>query len=599
MDDDASIQPDLDTALPTNGVEAPSSKRKRNRNASEEVVPVGAKWTKTVHPRGRQARDPLAQHVRMHVNSAEQMEEMLRDYLQDPTSPPEHTTVEFNFPTAAAFMVYTGDYSGGSQPKANLYGTLNRSALSVDAALSACAADLKDGLKLQKAIAKTLVEHVTKADGFRYSFHNNWLSKEDEAHRFSYFCNDSTLNKGRAANEGKGMDGKRKMKPVYDCHGTIHVKFSVTKHSMELHYKHIPIHATYEDRAPQPRKNSKRRRIMEVFEPEKLIRERKRKAKAEKLPKPPKRRATEPLSGSTDGLNADVGTDGLAPLLDFLGSASREEGDDPDTTLLSSTSVDGGPSTAIDFSADKLDSFKKATRRQYKTPRQGVVRLPSLQVPGMMAGYMSGENITWGRREKKKGNGRDATPTSANAPDAEPLAGIAAAAAAVDPALAELEALKAKLAEAEQRINRLEAEKSSTPVQARASSNGPPGWPPAAVPSSYAYPPLQFGGLPTYQTQQQQQQFQYPPPPGQQHQQNAMSPVTPVSASTPGAGDSSSLRTVQWDPKVVSERARKGKLPPGRPKGPEKEKPPPRVDYVHVEPQAADRPPRGGLVLQL
>ena len=345
MDEDASIQPDLECPLPSNGT-GEGSRRKRSRNASQEV-PAGAKWTKTVHPRGRQARDPLAQYVRVTANSADQMEDLLRDHIDNCETPAEHTTVEITFPTSAAFMVYTGDYSGGSQPKANLYGTLNRSALSVDAALTACAADMKEGLRKQKSIAKTLVEHVSRADGYRYSFHNNWLSKEDGAHRFSYFCNDSTLNKGRAANEGKGMDGKRKMKPVYDCHGTVHIKFSVTKNTMELHYKHVPMHATYEDRAPLPRKNSKRRKIMEVFEPDKLVRERKRRPKAEKSPRPPKRRATEPLPGAADTLSADGGTDGLAPLLEFLGSADREAtGENGDDSMVDG---DGGPPPGLPF----------------------------------------------------------------------------------------------------------------------------------------------------------------------------------------------------------------------------------------------------------
>lgn len=575
MDADTSIQPDLEDASQINGADQ-NSTRKRSRNASSEV-PQGAKWTKTVHPRGRQARDPLAQQVRLQANSGDDMENSLREYLANPTSPAEHTTVEFTFPTSAAFMVYTGDYSGGSQPKANLYGTLNRSALSVEAALTACVADTKDGLRKQKSIAKTLVEHVSRADGFRYSFHNNWLSKEDEAHRFSYFCNDSTLNKGRAANEGKGMDGKRKMKPVYDCHGTVHVKFSVTNHSMELHYKHTPLHETYEDRAPQPRKNSKRRKIMEVFEPEKLVRERKRRAKGEKDPKPPKRRATEPLPGTADNMATDAGADGLAPLLDFLGSAGREaSGDTGDASLLSADG-EAGQSAGVLFPAEKLDALKKATRRQYKAPRQGVVRPPSLQVPGMMSGYMSGDLITWGRREKKKGNNdKNATPTSAN-PDAEPLAGIAQAAAAVDPtSLSEIEQLKARLAAAEQTIQRLEIEK-TTPTQ----KTGPPGWPPPPqVASPYAYSQPQFGNMPYQQAaphQHQHQQFQYPPPPqsagGQQ-----MSPATPQSA--PG----SSLRTVQWDPKLVSGGGRRGKNP---------------ARDVQAEPQAAAPPPRGGLVLQL
>lgn len=554
MDADTAIQPDLQRPLSsTDDNGAPT-----RRSATSALIepPEGAKWTKTIHPRGRQARDPLAQQVKFTVTSADQMEKCLRDYLANPTSAAEHTTLEFSFPTASAFMVYTGDYTGGSQPKENLYGTLNRSALSVDAALSACVVDVKDGLKKQKSIAKTLVEYVQKADGFRYSFHNNWLSKEDEAHRFSYFCNDGTLNKGRAANEGAGMNGKRKMKPVYDCQGTIHVKFSVTKQHMELHYKHIPMHPTYEERAPVPRKNSKRRKIMEVFEPEKLVRDRKRKAKVDLTPKSRKRRATEPPPGTADALSGEGATDSLAPLIDFLGSADQEANRDSTSPSGPMLGEGDGPPSGPPFSAEKLDELKKRTRRQYKTPRQGVVRPPTMQVPGMMSGYISGDLITWGLREKKKSKDQAGT---------EPLAGIAQAAAEVDAGgsggLTELEMLKAKLAEAEQRIHRLEAEK----TQAK---NGPPAWPPPPPPA-YGFQPAQFGQMPF----SQQQYHHYPPPPQTgQH-------MSPTGQNGTPQGQ---LRTVQWEPKLVSGGGRKGR--------------PAARDGNQDQQQA---PPRGGQLLEL
>ena len=67
--------------------------------------------------------------------------------------------------------------------------------------------DPKDNMKKQRVIAKACVEAVQRADGNRYTFHNNWWSKEDEANRFSYYCNDSILNKGRSANGGAGTIG--------------------------------------------------------------------------------------------------------------------------------------------------------------------------------------------------------------------------------------------------------------------------------------------------------------------------------------------------------------------------------------------------------
>lgn len=62
--------------------------------------------------------------------------------------------------------------------------------------------------------------------------------------------------------------GKKVVKPVYDCKGTLHVKFSAVKQNLEVQYKHIPIHKTYDERAPPPRRDSKRRKLMELYNPE-------------------------------------------------------------------------------------------------------------------------------------------------------------------------------------------------------------------------------------------------------------------------------------------------------------------------------------------
>jgi len=64
-------------------------------------------------------------------------------------------------------------------------------------------ADPKEKMRKQRSIAKCCVEAIQRTDGYRYSFHNCWNSREDDSFRFSYYCNDSLLNKDRAAN-GKG-----------------------------------------------------------------------------------------------------------------------------------------------------------------------------------------------------------------------------------------------------------------------------------------------------------------------------------------------------------------------------------------------------------
>ncbi|USP82431.1 hypothetical protein yc1106_09705 [Curvularia clavata] len=132
--------------------------------------------------------------------------------------------------------------------------------------------DPKDRMRKQRAIAKCCVEAIQKIDGYRYSFHNCWNSREDDSFRFSYYCNDSLLNKDRAAN-GKGAKlGKRATKPVYDCKGVLSVKFSASKQTLDVFYKHVPLHKTYEERAPPPRKDSKRRKYLEENDPDALAR---------------------------------------------------------------------------------------------------------------------------------------------------------------------------------------------------------------------------------------------------------------------------------------------------------------------------------------
>lgn len=132
--------------------------------------------------------------------------------------------------------------------------------------------DPKEKMRKQRAIAKCCVDSIQQVDGYRYSFHNCWNSREDDSFRFSYYCNDSLLNKDRAAN-GKGAKlGKRATKPVYDCKGVLSIKFSATKNTLDVFYKHAPIHKTYEERAPPPRKDSKRRKYLEENDPDALTR---------------------------------------------------------------------------------------------------------------------------------------------------------------------------------------------------------------------------------------------------------------------------------------------------------------------------------------
>ncbi len=179
-------------------------------------------WQRTVtSARGRAPGDPLAQKVTFQCQNLEDLESCLRDYLSSPNPafPTEHTTVDLVFPISAAFLVVhpfkplpQGHQGGtpltpGSGSLPPLYGAASRTVISVMDAMTLMP-DPKDNMRKQRVIARACSEAVARADGYRYSFHNNWRSKEDEANRFSYFCNDSVLNKGRAASGGAGVKGR-------------------------------------------------------------------------------------------------------------------------------------------------------------------------------------------------------------------------------------------------------------------------------------------------------------------------------------------------------------------------------------------------------
>jgi hypothetical protein len=186
--------------------------------------------------------------------------------------------------------------------------------------------DPKEKMRKQRAIAKCCVDSIQKIDGYRYSFHNCWNSREDDAFRFSYYCNDSLLNKDRAAN-GKGAKlGKRATKPVFDCKGVLSVKFSASKQTLDVYYKHVPMHKTYEERAPAPRRDSKRRKTLADTDPDALDR-------IQSRPKPPSKRASGSDGNSPSGsrakrksenftsstsLESDLRAESLVSLLDLI-----------------------------------------------------------------------------------------------------------------------------------------------------------------------------------------------------------------------------------------------------------------------------------------
>ncbi|KIW95101.1 uncharacterized protein Z519_03685 [Cladophialophora bantiana CBS 173.52] len=407
------------------------------------MVPGSDGKTRPRRPRGRHAKDPLAKSIAIKCQRLEDLEAQLQEHLADPATDREHTTLEFDFPVTAAFMVAAREPLGkgdlGEKRTPYTYSLFNKTAITVIDALHTIE-DPKERVIMQKGISKTLVEACQNVDGYRYSFHNHWISREDQASRFSYYCNDSVLNKGRAANEGvsKIKAGVKVRKPVYDCHGLISIKFSVTKNKLELHYKHIPLHKTFEERAPNPRNGSKRKRLLEIFHPERLPKQKRRKSDE---PKPPrsKRSAAEPVPKAGEGSTAPQRENSLAPLFDFLGRL-EEDKSGPDTTE--------PPTTDVDVDVVKDRGPDSGSRRKKKT------------VPGTFIW-----NIADSQKQKRAPK-RSQTALVVTAALAPPPA-TAAPADMIPPSdgptvtsvsSTELE-LRARLEQAEQKIRDLEAEK--------------------------------------------------------------------------------------------------------------------------------------------
>lgn len=181
-------------------------------------------------PRGRAPRDPLAVTTRFQCTTLADMENRLREYLENRPAAPEHCTCELTLWAGASFLVKL-DYvppnlrtpqqqleMGMLQPvpdamnpqRPQLNSDSRESTLSVLDALQQLN-DPKETMKRQRAISKVCVAAVQKTDGYRYSFHNSWKSGEDNAYRFSYYCNDSLLNKDRVANGKSGSQGERRV----------------------------------------------------------------------------------------------------------------------------------------------------------------------------------------------------------------------------------------------------------------------------------------------------------------------------------------------------------------------------------------------------
>ncbi|KAH7408489.1 hypothetical protein DE146DRAFT_376046 [Phaeosphaeria sp. MPI-PUGE-AT-0046c] len=116
--------------------------------------------------------------------------------------------------------------------------------------------DGKARLKVQRAIARSIVEVIQGADGYRYAERSAQSKEGGDGARFKYVCNDSLQNRDRKSNtkkdkeqdsdDGENVEKKRRRRslPTYDCGGALHIKFSIKREAINVVYKHNPIHGS-------------------------------------------------------------------------------------------------------------------------------------------------------------------------------------------------------------------------------------------------------------------------------------------------------------------------------------------------------------------
>jgi hypothetical protein len=172
--------------------------------------PLPEVWTNSNPPlpRGRAPRDPHAVKATYECESIEEFQSSLRAYLGDPPAEPEHASCQITLPATASLVVPEPDPNDHTVSRPSNRKIPEYTPKTVLETLSPAASDPKDMMKRQRAASKICVAAVQRVDGYRYSFHNNWKSGEEDAFRFSYYCNDSLLNKDRVANGKAGSQGK-------------------------------------------------------------------------------------------------------------------------------------------------------------------------------------------------------------------------------------------------------------------------------------------------------------------------------------------------------------------------------------------------------
>ncbi|KAI4956236.1 hypothetical protein J4E91_000447 [Alternaria rosae] len=122
--------------------------------------------------------------------------------------------------------------------------------------------DGKERLKVQRAIARSIIEVIQDTDGFKYSERSAQSKEGGDGARLKYVCQDSLQNRKSnlkkershdSDNDEAGVNRQRPaVLPTYNCGGAIHIKFSLKRDAINVVYKHNPIHTTRDIDASLP-----------------------------------------------------------------------------------------------------------------------------------------------------------------------------------------------------------------------------------------------------------------------------------------------------------------------------------------------------------
>ncbi|KIW00669.1 hypothetical protein, variant [Verruconis gallopava] len=247
-----------------------------------------------------------------HSRSLDELETLLRKHIslcKDKT-PPKTAYAQFIFESDVAFQINdiaTADGNSIREHFPNVQvppSTASNETVTVSLPVSDAVAqvsDTKAKLRRQRAVGKAILRSIQDVDGFNYFEKEAWDTKHADGYRFKYLCKDSCQNKDRAlgktrkstdafslqnstSNNGAGTPGGASASAaaagadqhmngdqspskadsparllLYECKGSIFVKFSSSQQIVDVVYQHLPVHNASNERAPDTAEPSKSR----------------------------------------------------------------------------------------------------------------------------------------------------------------------------------------------------------------------------------------------------------------------------------------------------------------------------------------------------